>query len=148
MAFIFLPISIEKNMQKQNILIIEDQKSETTNLNSWLTGDENDGQLLLDVYQDKKNIYVKSTIAGVETKDIQISINNDMLTIRGKREKEESIEKDDYFCQECYWGGFSRSIILPTEVKSDKISAALKNGVLTITLPKAERRHNIPIEIK
>lgn len=66
----------------------------------------------------------------------------------GKREKEEKIEKDDYFCQECYWGGFSRSIILPTEVKSDKISAALKNGVLTITLPKAERRQNIPIEIK
>ncbi|MFA6255378.1 MAG: Hsp20/alpha crystallin family protein [Patescibacteria group bacterium] len=114
---------------------------------NWLD-EENEGQLLLDVYQDDKNIYIKSTIAGVRPQDLDISVNNDMLTIRGSRSHEQAVDGKDYFFQECYWGNFSRSIILPTEVKSDKISATLKNGVLTITLPKLERKRNIPIKIK
>ena len=113
----------------------------------WLQ-EGSEGQLLLDVFQDIKNLYIKSTIAGVKAEDIDISVNHDMLTIRGKRSHEEKIEKNDYFCQECYWGGFSRSIILPIEVKSDKISATLNSGVLTIILPKAKKKKNIPIKVR
>jgi HSP20 family protein len=115
---------------------------------SWLSNNEDDGQLLLDIYLDDKNIYIKSTIAGVKPEDLAISLNNDMLTIRGSRTHEDEMENKEYFCQECYWGSFSRSIILPAEVKSDKISAVLKNGVLTITLPKAVRHQTIPINVK
>ena len=97
---------------------------------------EEEGQLAVDVYQDKKNIIIKSTIAGVEPDDIDISIDNDMITIRGRREKQRDIAEDDYFYQECYWGGFSRSIILPVEVDAEGIEAGMRNGVLTITLPK------------
>jgi len=114
---------------------------------NWLDED-NEGQLLLDVFQDDKNIYIKSTIAGVRPQDLDISVNNDMLTIRGSRSHEQAVSQKDYFFQECYWGNFSRSIILPTEVKSDKISATLKNGVLTVTLPKLERKRNIPVKVK
>lgn len=101
---------------------------------------EEEGQLAVDVYQDKKNIIIKSTIAGVEPDDIDISIDNDMITIRGRREKQRDISEDDYFYQECYWGGFSRSIILPVEVDAEGIEAGMRNGVLTITLPKVHTK--------
>lgn len=101
---------------------------------------EEEGQLAVDVYQDKKNIIIKSTIAGVEPDDIDISIDNDMITIRGRREKQRDIAEDDYFYQECYWGGFSRSIILPVEVDAEGIEAGMRNGVLTITLPKTHAK--------
>lgn len=106
---------------------------------------EEEGQLAVDVYQDKKNIIIKSTIAGVEPDDIDISIDNDMITIRGRREKQRDVAEDDYFYQECYWGGFSRSIILPVEVDAEKIEASMRNGVLTITLPKT---HTKDVSIK
>ncbi|MFA6215670.1 MAG: Hsp20/alpha crystallin family protein [Patescibacteria group bacterium] len=112
----------------------------------WLA-DGDDGQLLLDVFQDIDNIYIKSTIAGVKPEDLQISLNNDMLTIRGTRKHEDEVEDKEYFYKECYWGSFSRSLILPAEVKSDKISATLKNGVLTVVLPKIQRKRNIEISV-
>jgi len=115
---------------------------------SWLEEDYEEGQLSVDVYQNNDSIVIKSTIAGVKPEDIDISINNDMVTIRGKREIEESISEDDYFYQECYWGGFSRSIILPIEIISDKVEASLKNGVLTVTLPKAKKSKAVSIKVK
>lgn len=114
---------------------------------NWL--DENyEGQLSVDVYGAPGEIIVKSTIAGVKAEDIDISINNDMLTIRGERHQEKEDEGQDYFYQECYWGGFSRSIILPEEVDSEGIKASLKNGVLTVRLPKAKKTKNISVKIK
>lgn len=130
------------------------QKEETTLDNpknildqDWMT-DDAEGQLLIDVYQDEKNIYVRSTIAGVDPKDLDISLNNDLLTIRGTRNKEVDFDNFDYFYQECYWGSFSRSVILPVDVDQEKIQASLKNGVLTIKLPKSTKKRNIPIKIK
>jgi len=142
---------IKKDKQKLEVSFDDSAAAKTPSLLSsshdWLDN-ENEGQLLLDVYQDDQNIYVKSTIAGVRPDDLDISVNNDMLTVRGTRIHEQENEGKDYFFQECYWGSFSRSIILPVEVKSDKISATLKNGVLTITLPKAEKKRIVPVEIK
>lgn len=115
--------------------------------NDWISAEE-DAELLLDVYQDEKNIYIVSAVAGVDPAELDISVNNDMLTIRGNRTKSHDIEGADYFYQECYWGRFSRSIILPVEIKTDEIDAEIKNGVLKITLPKTQRHKNIPIKIK
>ncbi len=114
----------------------------------WLDEDYEEGQLSVDVYQTKEAIVIKSTIAGVKPEDIDISINNDMVTIRGKREIDETISEDDYFYQECYWGGFSRSIILPMEIMPEKVDAALKNGVLTVTLPKAKKTQSVSVRVK
>ena len=110
--------------------------------------DYEEGQLAIDVYQSKDAIIVKSTIAGVKPDDIDISINNDLLTIRGTRKMDEQISTEDYFYQECYWGSFSRSIILPVEVKPDQIEATIENGVLTIFLPKAQTAKQIEVKIK
>lgn len=108
---------------------------------------EEEGQLSVDVYQDRENIYIKSTIAGVEPEDVDIAFDNDMITIRGKRHKDKNIREEDYFYQECYWGNFSRSIILPVDVQEEKIKAEIRNGILTIILPKAKRR-GIDIKVK
>ncbi len=113
----------------------------------WFEAEE-EGELSVDVFQDKDNIYVKSTVAGVKPENLEISVNNDMLTIHGFRQKEERVAQDDYFCQECFWGKFSRSVILPVNVRTDQIAATLEDGVLTIKLPKIKHQRNIPIMVK
>lgn len=116
--------------------------------NGWLEQEFEEGQLSIDVYQTPAAIIVKSTIAGVKPDDIDISINNDMLTIRGKREMAENIKSENYLYRECYWGSFSRSIILPVEIEANKIEATLENGVLTVSLPKAKVAKQISIKVK
>ena len=97
-----------------------------------------EGQLTIDVYQTDNDIIIKSTIAGVKPEDLDVAINNDMVTIKGERKNDDVIPSDSYYYQECYWGGFSRSILLPVDIISDKAEASLKNGILTIRLPKAD----------
>lgn len=104
-------------------------------------GTENQsGILTLDVFQKDGEIVVKSAIAGVTGKDLDITITNDTVTISGKRKEEEQEEGKNYFYQELYWGTFSRKVILPEEVNADAAKATLKNGVLTITLPKLSKK--------
>ena len=132
-------ISIDNT--KQDLNQPEDAKSD------WL--DENyEGQLSVDVYGTDDEIVVVSTIAGVKPEDIDIAINNDMLTIRGQRSQETEESADDYYYQECYWGGFSRSIILPVEIEPDEVAASLKNGVLTVRLPRSKSAKNISVKVK
>jgi HSP20 family protein len=133
----------DEDDQENDVEINEDQEED-----EWLNRDYGEGQLSVDVYQTKDNIIVTSTIAGVKPEDIDISFNNDMLTIRGKRETGQTIRDEDYLYRECYWGNFSRSIILPVEVKEEKIEASLENGVLTIVLPKAKTSKHISIKVK
>ena len=94
------------------------------------------GILTLDVFQKENNIVIRSAIAGVSGKDLDISITNDTVTIKGSRNEDKEEKKKDYFYKELYWGSFSRTVILPEEVNPDKSKATLKNGVLTIVLPK------------
>lgn len=129
----------KKISQKDAYNLMENKTEE------WLEGQDFSGQLAVDVYQTKDNIIIKSTIAGVRTEDIDIAINNDMITIRGNRQKDHEVVEEDYFYKECYWGGFSRSIILPCEVRSDRVKANMKNGVLTIVLPKATKVNKVTV---
>lgn len=105
-----------------------------------------EGQLAIDVYERQDEIVIQSAIAGVRPDDFEVFVHNDMLTVRGKR-RHEPIEKDGrYLVQECHWGAFSRSVILPTEVDSDGISATIKNGILTVRMPKLERTRKIRVK--
>lgn len=108
---------------------------------------EVEGQLTVDVFQNPSEIVIKSTIAGVTIDDLDISITNDMVTIRGERKKDEDVPAEDYFYQECYWGAFSRSIILPVDIEAEKAVAVFKNGILTIRLPKIEKIRTRKIKI-
>jgi HSP20 family protein len=111
---------------------------------NWL---EAEGQLAVDVYQTEDELVVQSTIAGVKNEDLEISIEEDVLTIAGER-KQPSDEEREYFVQECFWGRFSRKIILPVEVNVDKAKASLKDGILTVRIPKVakERKKKILVE--
>lgn len=112
----------------------------------WVADQE--GQLTIDVYQTDSDIVIKSTIAGVKPEDLDIQINNDMVTVRGERRKEDEVRDEDYYYQECYWGAFSRSIILPVDVEANKAEAIMKNGILTLRLPKAETAKARKIQVR
>lgn len=109
---------------------------------------ESEGQLTIDVYQTNDDIVIKSTIAGVKPENLDVNINNDMVTIRGERQQEEEVSVDNYYYQECYWGPFSRSVILPVEIIADKAEATMKNGILTLRLPKADTTKTRKIQVR
>lgn len=110
--------------------------------------DSVEGALTIDVYQTDNDIVIVSTIAGVTSKDLDVSITNDMVTISGTRKNNAKVKQENYFYQECYWGGFSRSVILPIDVDAEKAQAELKDGVLSVTLPKSEKVKSKKIPIK
>lgn len=118
------------------------------NKNNWIENDYEEGQLSIDVYETDKTIVIKSTIAGVRPENIDITIDGDMLTVRGERKEEEKEEGKNYLYKECYWGSFSRSIILPCEVDNKKIEAILESGVLTISLRKIKKSKKVGIKVK
>lgn len=110
--------------------------------------EENEGQLTIDVYQTPDAIVIESTIAGVEAEDLDIEITPELVNIRGERRRQEHVPEENYLYQECYWGRFSRSVILPQEIDPDKSSAELKNGILKIILPKINRAKTKKLKIK
>jgi len=107
-----------------------------------------EGQLAIDVYQTDNDIVIKAPIAGVKREDLEISITDEVLNIKGERKEEAEVARENFFAQECYWGAFSRSYILPIAVSSEKATATLTNGILTIKIPKEEKTKTKTIEIK
>lgn len=97
------------------------------------------GQLAVDVYETKEYLVVKARTAGVNNHDLDVSISDNTLTIRGTLSAGNEEDVENYFLQECYWGEFSRSIALPVPVKEEDIDAQLKQGVLTIKFAKVKQ---------
>jgi len=106
-----------------------------------------EGQLTIDVYQTKGFIIIKSIIGGVDPENVDVSITGDMITIKGTRENPDRVHYDDYYYRECFWGRFSRSIILPCDVNQEGIEARMKNGILTIKLPKVKKDSSIRVKV-
>ena len=105
---------------------------------------DEEGQLLIDVVQTKDELIVITTMSGAKPEEINLHLHNDLLTIRGKREP--SIPSDaEYILSETYWGNFSRTIVLPVDIKPELARADYSYGVLTVFLPKAKEEQNIPI---
>lgn len=125
-----------EDMQKTEGNEVEQQQPAGSS-EDWLS--EYEGQLTIDMYQTKDNVIIKSTIAGVRPEDIDVTIANDMVTIRGERKRDFEASSEDYFYQECYWGSFSRSVVLPVDVDIENVGADLKDGILTVVLPKAAK---------
>ena len=97
------------------------------------------GQLAIDVFETKEKLVVKARTAGVNKNDLDISIADNSLTIRGTLSAGNEEDVVNYFVQECYWGEFSRSLALPVPVKEDGIEAVLKDGVLTVSFVKVKQ---------
>ncbi len=114
----------------------------------WLAEEEEEGQLTVDVYQTPTEIVIKSMVAGVKPEDLDISITRDMVTIKGKRETERFIKEEDYYHRELYWGSFSRSIMLPSEIDVEESEAIEKHGLLILRLPKIDKNRQTRLRVK
>lgn len=114
-----------------------EEKNET----DWLESAEEDleGQLAVDVYETADDVVIKAPIAGVKPADLDIAVTDETVTVKGERMDMVNEEGRNYHAQECYWGVFSRTYSLPVSVDAEKANAVLKDGILTVTLPKIER---------
>lgn len=105
----------------------------------WQEADEGfPGQLAVDLYETADKLVVKARTAGVDKKDLDVSISDDMLTISGTLSSGDEEDATQFYMQECYWGEFTRTIALPVAIKEDEVEAVLKDGVLTISFNKVK----------
>lgn len=102
----------------------------------------------LDVAETKNELVVKAEVPGMNPKDIDISLSDGVLTIKGEKRQEKEEKEADYHLVERSYGSFIRSVQLPKEVQSDKISASYKDGILKISLPKSEEAKKKEVKIK
>lgn len=119
--------------------VVDDTAPATPEEEDWGENEPVAGQLAVDVFETKEKLVVKGRVAGVNKADLDVSIADNTLTVKGTLSagSEEGVE--NYFLQECYWGEFSRSIVLPVPVKEDEIEAILKDGVLTVSFAKVKQ---------
>lgn len=110
--------------------------------------EETDAELTIDLYQTQTEIIVQTMVAGVQPDNLSITITRDIITIRGKREENKSINNENYFVQELYWGSFSRTISLPEEVDPEEAEAIEKHGLLIIRLPKINKDKETKLKVK
>ncbi len=110
--------------------------------------EEQEAELTIDLYQTPGEIIVQAMIAGVHPDNLSINITRDTISIRGKREENQSINRENYFVQELYWGTFSRSITLPEEVNPEEAEAIEKHGLLIIKLPKIDKNRETKLKVK
>ncbi|MBU4536821.1 Hsp20/alpha crystallin family protein [Patescibacteria group bacterium] len=133
---------------------IDDENDDILNIN-----DSNDdfseteeeiveGELAMDIIDEGDSLVLKTMVAGVKPDDLDISITRDTVTVRGSRHEEREINKESYHQQELYWGSFSRTIKLPTEVDIDRSTALEKHGLLILTLPKVDRERKSKLSVK
>ena len=107
-----------------------------------------EGELTVDVYQTPEHIIIQAMVAGVSSEDLSVSVTREMVTIRGKREAPKGVASENYFFQELYWGAFSRTILLPSEIEPEETEAIEKHGLLTIKLPKIDKGRTQTVKIK
>ncbi len=109
---------------------------------------EQEAELAVDVKQTPTEIIIKTMVAGVAPEDLDVSISQEMVIIRGSRRESYEADEDDYFHRELYWGSFARTILLPAEVKSEEAIAEIKHGLLTVRLPKIDKQKQTKLRIK
>jgi HSP20 family protein len=132
-------IQVKGSSAKQETRVAQKQEDD------WF---EPEGELAVDVYETGDDITVQATIAGVNPDDLNVSIENDVVTIAGERTNTEEQEGKNYFYQECYWGAFSRQVVLPSEVDGSRAEASMKNGIFTLKIPKVERKKLRKIKVR
>jgi HSP20 family protein len=148
-----------KSQQQDDDLLIEDELAAAfldddapavadDSTNSEWEEEQPAGQLAVDVFETNEKLFVKARVAGVNKEDLDVSIADNTLTIRGTLSSGDDVDTENYHIQECYWGEFSRTISLPTPVKEEEIDAVLKDGVLTISFSKVKQDTVKKIEIK
>jgi HSP20 family protein len=129
------------------------QQTTTTTTTTTATAAEDEydqvpGQLAVDVYETADKLVIKARVAGVNKNDMDVSISDGVLTISGTLSSGDDTEATQWHIQECYWGEFSRTLVLPVPVKEDEVEAVLKDGVLTISFTKVQQEQAKKIQIQ
>jgi len=104
-----------------------------------------EGQLAVDVYETTDHVVISASVAGVKPDEVDVTVSGDMVTVRGKRHQEEAQHERTYYYRECFFGSFSRTIVLPVHIVADRAEATIKNGFLTVKIPKATNQTKVPI---
>jgi len=130
--------------QAKKFNIIPDNETE----NKEILEEDSEAELTVDLYQTPSDIIVQTMVAGVMPDNLTITITRDTITIRGKREENQSINSENYFVHELYWGSFSRTISLPEEIDPEEAEAVEKHGLLIIKLPKIDKNKETKLKIK
>jgi len=115
---------------------------------NWIEEENEEAELAVDVYQTPTEIVVQTMVAGVRPDDLELSIARDMITIKGQREESRTIDEDNYFSKELYWGRFSRTISLPQEIEPEEVEATEKHGLLTIKLQKVDKGKTNNVKVR
>lgn len=102
----------------------------------------------IDLFDDRDHLVLKAEIPGMKKEDIDISLHGDVLTLSGERKEEEVFDKAETYRSERFLGRFQRTVTLPVGVDANKVQASYKDGILTVTLPKAEEAKPKQIEVK
>lgn len=142
---VFKKINLPAKQKKRETDSPEAVKKETSRKDKWFVSE---GKLAIDLLKKEGNLVLRSTIAGVRAEDLDITMQGDTITIKGKREKPADDKNSIYYIEECFWGPFSRQIILPEEVDPLRIEATLREGILTITAPCLEKERERKVSIK
>jgi HSP20 family protein len=124
---------------------IEEEKKETPQKEkNW---SKKCGELAVDVYSTEKNIVIQAPISGVKKADIEIVTENDIVIVKGRRERPQKKDIKEFYTKECFYGDFRREVILPEETDPSRIEANIEEGILTIEIPKIEREKRRKIDI-
>jgi len=102
-----------------------------------------EGELVVDVFETNSEFVVLTAIAGVQIKDLDIAVEKDMMIIKGQRVNPDESPEKKYFYQECYWGPFSKKIVLPENIDTTQTEAQINKGVLTIKIPKIDVKNKL-----
>ncbi|MCK4918383.1 MAG: Hsp20/alpha crystallin family protein [Candidatus Pacebacteria bacterium] len=147
MKSFFDKLTASNNNEEETEDILEFNNS-NENLSDIVEEEAKDGELSVDVFDEGDKIVLKTMVAGVDPDDLDISITRDAITIRGSRNEEREISQDAYYEKELYWGSFSRTIKLPTEIDIDNSVAIEKNGLLILNLPKVDKERKSSLKVK
>ncbi len=139
--------SVSMDDFSQDSMLVAPSRQVPASAESVWTRPAEEGELAVDVYQTPSSIVIVSVIAGVKPEEVSVEIQNDIVTIRGVRQKEEQVPDEHYLYQECYWGSFSRSIVLPVEVHTEGAKATFRNGILKLEIPKNLKSRSTVVEV-
>ncbi len=128
--------------------VVVEESPRGASFSGWDQVEQAEGELAVDVYQTNEAIIIQAMVAGVSSDELTVSATREMVTIKGKRGAPTGIASENYFYQELYWGTFSRTILLPSEVEAEEVEATERHGLLTIKLPKLNKGKIKTVRIK
>ncbi len=133
----------EESPELKNSMERSDKKN-----GNWIEEENDEAELTVDVYQTPTEMVIQTMVAGVKPEDLEISVARDTISIRGQREEARTIDEENYFSKELYWGKFSRTISLPAEVEPEEVEATERHGLLTIKIKKVDKEKKSSIKVR